>query len=696
MQVFAVLIVVAFSTYRYLEYQAFQSRIQVGQIRNFITHVINTDLEKAVDVGIIEFSLWEGILVEDLVISQEEDFNFNKKLLQTRKIAIQLSSVFSSNPYIRKIKFIRPKIHLDQKDPFFSRLIEYLLKANIQEVEFQDAVVLYDNDSRKIIGWETPTKWVFKKRDNHIDFHFSNAWIPVPFFPYTKGSGSIVLSQTDEPKISMSAEWKNLPVDSFGGFVEWATLLDLDKGMMDGSMEIAFENGLWNLSNKLALSSVSGVPSFWPTDRFENWDLGTEFQSKISSTDKSEKQFHYTTKGGQATVQFSAEKSLYQGRIEWDVQDVRVWKEKFPEWSNIALQGAWKGEITWKETGVRNQWFVFQGESQWKDGHWFQDGLNLRWDNWQAKIQDNQWETSFNGSLFDSPLEWSAKIKLQFWKSVRPDKTNYYPMGSNGSIRGKLQELRITDWQPILKKFWEGVQTEIRERQEKLLPEEYFTQFKIYRYVLEEMNLDWSFQIRDFVSFATNQRIPQWEWNGNVKSARIDTKLQTLDRKNRVEFRSHFGTKTPTWEFTLNLDEFPWGEKILEICGAELMAQSLFLDYRLRLRGADISSLSKDASLSSNWKLIGAEFRDSTADLAKKIPIPGIGSNFSEPLTVQWDWDHYFEVSYFRNIETIGSDGWNWKGSGSTRTGKPAFHLYGKTLGEYRSVSWEEGEKSCP
>ncbi len=184
-----------FGLLRFLEYRIFESRIQVNQIRSFITDAINQELHKAVDLGIIEFSLWEGILLEDLMISQDEDFTFNHKLLQSRKIGLKLSSLFSHQPYIKRIKIIDPIIQVNTTDDYFNSLVEYLLKVNIQELEFSGLRLDLLEGEDVLISIKEKSDWVFKKENNKIYFSFNNGWFWIPFVTRIQGQGVISLSE---------------------------------------------------------------------------------------------------------------------------------------------------------------------------------------------------------------------------------------------------------------------------------------------------------------------------------------------------------------------------------------------------------------------------------------------------------------------------------------------------------------------
>lgn len=679
---------------RYLEYKAFQSRIQVGQIRSFITYVINTDLEKAVDVGIIDFSLWDGILIEDLVISQEEDFTFNTKLLQSKKIALQLSSVFSDQPYIKKVKIIGAKLEVDQNDPFFLKLVDYLLKVNIQEVEIVDAELVILDRNGLALDWKYPTSWTFKKSSNTIHYEFQNGWFWLPFTKRIRGSGTISLGDDSNKLIIFNSEWKGIPVENFPGFTNWVSIFEGNLGSMDGNLNIEVNGEEWKVNSDVDYSDLSGRFSFWDNDAVEGMDLHSEFSSELSGEKKTKLSTHkLSSNWGSLSIELKEEKNLQTGKIQWEEIDIETLHKLVPSWENFKLSGSLDGELSFQETGVRNNWFQFQGRNNWENGNWNQEGWNLEWEKWNTVIQDNQLTSKLNGRIFGSVIDLELNTKLQFWKSTRPNKKNYYPLGTVGSIKGNIATLKFSDWGPLWEIAERKFKKEVKERQEKLLQEEYFTQSEIYRYILEEMNLDWNIKVADVYTGNGKNKLPDWSLQGIVKSGRANVRFNQSNTKNKFEYTTQFGTKTPYMEFIIQAEDLPWNQKVFSVCFVDFIPDSLSLDYRLRTRGADFYTISKESNISSSWKLDSLRLVDPENHIEKKIPWNFLSTN--NRINLEFDMDHYFGTSYYRSIYLKMDEVFELRGSGSTRNLRPGFNFYGKVFGENKSLSLEEWENQC-
>lgn len=696
---FVSLFIIYFGIMRYLEYRIFDSRIQVNDIRNFITQVINDDLSKAVDLGIIEFSIWEGILIEDLMISQEEDFTYNRKLLQSKKIGLKLSSLFSKQPYIKKIKIIEPMIHIDTGDDFFSSLVDYLLKANFQEVEFSGLQIEVYDAENQILNLQQKSDWVFYKKEDTIEFRFSNGWFWLPFVTRIQGNGSIQLKEGKPANVEMNTRWKNLDIKEVSGFASWIHLFNSDEGSTSGSLKFQYSEFSQNLYTETEWKAMNGNFIFFPKVIWEDIDFQNKFTytKDIPSQTKTYKRT-YSNNWGDWSYSIENTKDLESSKIDWNFPDMEDLFESLSVAKETNVNGSFQGSLDWKETGTRNNWFILNGKFTWQDGKWQDTELDLNWDKWETQIIENQLLSKGSGQVFSSRFNLDANAKLQFWKSIRPDKSNYYPLGMNGSIQTKLDTLQLENWYNLKSSIQTYIQKEIKDRQEKILPEEYFTQQKIYKYLLEEMNLTWNGSIQKVIIQDNASESLDWNHSVIIQAGRITAKASQKNTSNSISFNSQFATKSPYMEMNLNLVDFSWKKPLFNLCGYSVLPESLDLEYRFRSSGADFNSITKQGNHTSIWNLKKAKIMNATEEFEKE----NINSNFpipawdkKESFDLGFEMDHYFENTYFRNITLVSSSGNEWKGFGSTKNNLPYYTLYGKVGTEFKTIQLLEEEDIC-
>lgn len=687
------LILVSFLGIRYLENEAFESRVQVRELRKFITFAIQEDLGKAVDLGIIGFSLLEGVLVEDLVISQEQDFSYNKQLLHSKKVVLKLSSVFSERPYIKKIQFIEPKLNLNSKDPFFSKLVDYLLKVNVQEVEFINAEIEVQSGDNSIMRWDKKTNWKFFKDGNRIQYKFDNGIYMIPFVQRIRGEGHIDLLEGETPKMSGFLEWKKIDIEGFTGFVQWISGFTPTNGKSDGRINLTYQKESWHIESDIDFFKTEG--SFFILDeRFQDMDFHTRSIYSVTSDNIEKMSQDFIGDFGSWMWEWTLENDLRKGKSKWKIQDLSILKNKFPIWDDVKFEGELIGEIEWKETGTRNNWFVFQMDNSWKNGLWEQEGWKLESQIFHSHIEDNRWKNEFQGKLFDSDFSLNSQIDLQFWRSVKPDGTIYYPMGNTGSLEIQLGELRLGDWDYLSEWIVDSIEKDIWERKQKLALKTYFTEYKIYRYLLEDMNLDFSIIINHIFTGKDRHSLPDWLLKGYIKKGSTSIRLNQEKTNNRMEFNTRFATKLPYMDFRMNLENIPWGKRFGSFCGIDTVVDEWSGKLGFRSLGADLYTINKSVNVSSSWYLKNAKLADDNSEIVRKIPFKGM--DWSKNFQVEFSFNHYSENSYYRDIEaSLDSENYI-KGYGTKKMeSNPEYNFYGRSNNESIKFNLEEGETFC-
>jgi hypothetical protein len=698
-----------FGLLRFLEYRIFESRIQVNQIRSFITDAINQELHKAVDLGIIEFSLWEGILLEDLMISQDEDFTFNHKLLQSRKIGLKLSSLFSHQPYIKRIKIIDPIIQVNTTDDYFNSLVEYLLKVNIQELEFSGLRLDLLEGENVLISIKEKSDWVFKKENNKIYFSFNNGWFWIPFVTRIQGQGVISLSEGKSPQIQFNARWKNLSSSEINGLSSWMHLFNSSNGETHGSIEIQSNDIKQSVKSDSDWVNMEGHFIFWKDEHWKNFSFHSNFQyNKIFELKDNEHKDNnlkninsnivtysreYRTDFGDWLVSSESIQGIENGKIRWNISSMKLALDNLLNWENTSVEGKLNGSLDWKESGTRNNWFLFNLENSWQSGKWKDKNINLEWEDWKTSVVNNQLKSEFKGLLFDSKLTFIVDTKIQFWKSTKPDKTNYYPVGIHGNINSKLDSIQLDDWIPMKNSIFVLIQKEIKERQEKILPEEFFTQLRIYKYLLEEMNLVWNGSIGKIVTNKNEKPMLEWNSNLTIQTGRLSLKLNQKNSSNTLAYSTTFASRTPYMEFSMILADVSWNKETFQICGFDIIPKTLDLDYRFRSSGSDIYTITKQSNQTSIWNLKNTKMVRSIPNGQYSIPLPGW--NPQQEFILNFSIDHFFENSYYRDILLSNGIETEWKGYGSLKNSQPSFSLFGKVGTEYKTIQFVEEGNIC-
>jgi len=688
-----IFIFLLFLTIRYLEHAAFQSRIEIRDLKKFLMYVIQNDMNKAVDLGIIRFSLWDGVIVEDLSISSEEDFSFGKKLLHSRKLILKLSSLFSPKPYIRKIRFIEPKFSLNTIDPSFSRLIEYILEARVREVEFSDAQIEVYRGELPYLNWDRKMNWFFRREDRTIYFHFNNGSYWIPWAERIQGQGKIYLDPKENLEILFQAEGKNLDVSGFSGYFEKIFYLSLSEGKITGKLRMEYSKKRWKTSFTYALQNSSGkFLSLFPIS-FQNLDI--EARSEISDDGKYETFLQeFTTEVGKWKIERNKENELYSGKVAWQIPDAsKLSRHQFIA-DGWEVGGTLQGNLSWSETGVKNKWFLLNnGGSSWEKGWIRKEGFELGIEKFHLSLEKpNSIRIAFLGELFHSPWKWDSELELQFRKSTKIDKSDSYPVASKGSISGKLKEFRILDWEKFFSNLYESLEGDRKERMEKLILKDNFTEFPIYRYLLEDMDLNWNFEI-ETITFPDTSILPGWLWTGSIRQGSARTEVYQKDSGNRIEFYSRFATKLPFLDFKITLSNIPWGRKFSEFCGNEVIVDSFSVDFRGTGMGADTYNITQSAFINSKWVLKG--WRPVYYENKSMTRIPEKGWEWLSPSDLSYSWSYSEGNQYYRDMEWLREGGDYLKGTGNSVQNTIQYSFYGKKRDEVVRFSFIENSSGC-
>ena len=119
-------------------YQMKKNYINLSEMKKVITNYIKIKLNKAIELGIVDFSLIEGITIEDIKISEEEDFSNNKLFFISQRVDIKLSSVFSKNVFIEEIIVHNSKLEIDINEFNIESFFKYFKERNFPKIEFRN------------------------------------------------------------------------------------------------------------------------------------------------------------------------------------------------------------------------------------------------------------------------------------------------------------------------------------------------------------------------------------------------------------------------------------------------------------------------------------------------------------------------------------------------------------------------------
>lgn len=678
-------------SYYGLEFYLRNYKIPLVKLRKVVATTINQELGKAVDIGVLDFSLREGLIIEDLVVSNEEDFSFNDHMLKVKKVTFRLSSYFKDAPTVERIDFYSPHLVLNEDSNLRNRLIEYAQTSKIKDIRFHDAKLTVKKADSTLVDWKEGWDIDFTRKNKKLFLKYNNGWFWIPNTTRIKGEGQFSESNLEEFQFEFS--WKNYPSEEaiiltnylFGANVQSAVLSGEGKVssnpntgfVVDGDVE--FEN------------------SFIIVPFFENYLLeGFRFREKFHFTKESEEREFIGNEFQIKSVVFSqtGKETLLTRKLEFQIGSLEDIFEHVTDISGLVrfpLFGEIHGNIELKETGERNKWFSLTGDLNGSalkiDSPLFQmdqGKLSLQWK------ANQEWDLKLDAEIFGKPSHLVGTGVSDWSRSKKIDGTFYYPMVSKSKLTFQTTDLTASDWKPLYEDWKKDTMEEIRERQEKLIPEEYFYQTKLYKYFLESMNFDLSFQIKNFIPYVGAKSLGESKGNLIVKDGRFNLNLGLGNEESKLSMVSYFASKTPNVSFNLFLKDYPWSDTWMNLCGVEVRPTTVGLDYSFNSIGSDYYMLHKDARTSYSLKLTGVNLKE--GDLVTKSNIDL--KPFKVPFTMEFTLNRYSDLDYLSDV-VVMSDLIDVKGYGNNKNGNYQLTLYG-LLGETRgSFTVSEEENKC-
>lgn len=674
-----------------LEYYLRNYRIPLVQLRKVVTYTINKELGKAVDIGVLDFSLREGLIIEDLVVSNEEDFSFNDHMLKVKKVTFRLSSYFKKSPTVEQIDFYSPHLVLNENVSLRNQLIEYAQKSKLKDIRFHDARLTVKQNDSTLVDWKEGWDIVLKRKYKKLFLTYNNGWFWIPNTTRIKGEGEF--SETSLDDFQFEFKWKNYPSEEAIILTNYLFGSNVHSAVISGEGKIFRDS----VSGLTASGDVEFENSFIPIPFFENYILdGFRFREVFLFTpNKEEREFLGTDFRIKTSVKTeNAKEPLLERHFEFQIESIENIAERISDLSGnftLPLSGVLKGNLDLLESGDKNKWFQLRGEILGSEIQWDSKLLQLEKGSLSLKLnQGNEWSFNFDSLLFGKPSHLSG-LGLSVWsRSKKADGSFYYPMTSKTKLNFQTPDLTGSEWKPLYEDWKKETLEEIRERQEKLIPEEYFYQKKVYKYFLESMNLDFGIQISNFFPFGGSQSLGESKGNLVVKDGRMNLNWNLGNTGSKVSMISYFASKTPNFGFSLYLNEYPWSEPWMNLCGTELRPTHVGLDYSFNSIGSDYYSLHKDARTSYFLKLYGVQLKE--ADLVSKLEMNL--DPLKKPFQMEFDLSRYSDMDYISNL-VISSDSLDLKGYGNNKNGNYAITTYG-LVGESRgSFSFTEEENKC-
>lgn len=301
---------------------------------------------------------------------------------------------------------------------------------------------------------------------------------------------------------------------------------------------------------------------------------------------------------------------------------------------------------------------------------------------------------NLKGNLFGSPFNLGLSGNLSFNRAEPWGKPKFLYLTSNVTIDGKIQQVLLEDYESIYLSIEKYIQDSIRERQAKLLEEEYFITLPEYKTFLEELQAKINLKISNIKKDKNSPSLGPFSMNlDNLRSSLL-LKVAGEEEKNKeneISYRIDYGRKIPYMDFSINLKDFTWGGKAFSICDMELYPEKLDINLAMVSNGNNLSEFLTYRSLRADANLYNVRAKQfDNEDLFSLGEYINENSKFNLALDLQI----YSRELFYRNIEVKGQD-YYFKGYANSKNRKVNYVFYGNMAQKPVKLSFIESKYSC-
>jgi hypothetical protein len=666
------------------------NRFQMTHLRNFAIKTINTKMGKAVDAGVLEFHLGEGLVFEDFIVSSEEDFSFNRYFLKAHRIYFDINHIFSGTPSLRKITFDNVRINLELEDPTTKNILQYLRDPAIPQIELKNVYIKVTNGGKPYVTLNEPFNMSIYHDKDYIKVDIDKGYTFLPFFSSARGE---VKLYGEEELVNLSLRFKNFNVESFAGIAQLFIGLPVENGFMDG--EVFFDKTKEKSSGSAELK-FSKVDIHDPIHTNDILFSKSSFQESFSFYFKDnveevgrkffegENSFNFIIK--------KKESDLLHYSIKAGINELNEVLVLIPFQTPITSSGKLKLDLEIEETGNKINWFQIEGNLLAEGIGIKSKDLELLVDEGSLDLKNNgSIQSKWKGKLFGKDFQSTYQSNTYFKRFTKFDKTPYYPMTMDGNWTINLTEFELKNSDSFLTEIRTNIKDDIRERQEKIIPEEQIIQSKTYKYFFESLSLNLQLQIGTLLN-RKNNSMGTWSGNVRIQNGRMNSIIKgNLDGKSifNLDMKSQFSAKNPLIVFSMEMKDLPWGDEIFKFCGNKFASEYISGNMEFTAYGNDYYEVSRSSRSKSTFQLNGLY---TLANTQTKIPNAEITPENKYELS--FNDDHFFDSHIIYSLYLKNEDT-ELRGNGQEKNGNYSYNLNGKLNKEPYTTTLYEEESRC-
>ena len=627
----------------------FYKKVNFKGIKSDVIRFINQYLERAADLGVLEYRLFRGYIFNDILISLTDDFSSEEFMLKAGNVTLVPNSYFTFNPYITKVRISDAEVILDVDDPLWSRVFNNVKKTEFPEmlIEVKRLVIVKNGKQLYRINNYSAT---ILRTDDRVTIHLE----PEKSFA---GSIEIVYNGSDE-SVRVEVEESGVTHGQIKGALSEFYNVIPKKGKFNLQSSMKYHEGKWSGKGKITSDQVllnrAGLPAMELNGLVHSFDVdGKSYKGEFAAA------------GILLKVEKDAE-DVYSYRFNAEQMEQFFGEESLLSGGKVAAEGRIfekRGELV-----VNGRLDIQQ--------------LALHYEGIDLLVQKIDGEVGDAGKLSLSGLVSAGKdvfqIQLQGSGGVnilkKRDGEIYYQLYSSLATEINADRLTVDEYMPWIENRKKAALDQIRVDDTKLLPREYVVYSPVYRQIIERTELKGKISIKNVywkeIGLGPAQII--LNSNRNLFYSYGDNPYGSY------MFRFTYDNLKPVLQLQATLSAFPLQDNFMEFCGSNLNAGFMNLDYALTSQGNNLMELYHSAG-------------EKTIVSLRNGNLPGLNYNFDE---LSWEANSYDGSGYLAYMSLRG-DGYIMNGYGRFDRYGREWNLNGLRKGDKVAIKLNERNSQC-
>lgn len=319
-------------------------------------------MNRAIILGIVDFSMLDGITFDDIKISNEEDFSNNKLLFTSQRVDVKLSSILEKNIYLSKVTVHNSNIELDLNEISSEQIIQHFRESKFPQIEFKNLNFTIKNGNRELIRTQKPIRMIVKKIDEELFFEFDDSYINIPFFRGMFGTGSY----DAEGRFHLDIRFNDYSLKYMNGILTELIDSKNSEGKGEGFIKFSTFKGEMNLEGDLNLFNYSGDIGIIPNLELKSISMNTKFSYFKESVEDNKTEIYFKRKISNPAFYYSDNifvnrENLKKIQIDANIEDFSKITPRISSLADNTITGKIKVNFLINETGKANDWFTGDG-----------------------------------------------------------------------------------------------------------------------------------------------------------------------------------------------------------------------------------------------------------------------------------------------------------------------------------------------